>query len=266
MLLVRALVVQSAHWPKWAESLLDTLRTPGLNTAQREAASADATRAMRSLGFGLPDLGRATENTDYRTTLITEDEAQVRAGECHIYQVPIPPELRKPGDDFDVRIDVTLSYIAQPRRTRRNLRRYLSTWVDWRSSNFDEKLDDFRQRAMRDSDDSYTGTDSKSLPWALQNNPQHGLIRDVKRSAGTVQKDWALVKSNMLPEHFCIAVVGHQGWSRDPDSTARYALVVTLEILGQEVQIYDPLRVAVAELQAEIEIQTAGEIVVEIQE
>lgn len=65
------------------------------------------------------------------------------------------------------------------------------------------------------------------------------------RNSGTVQKDWAVVKSNTLPDQLCIAVVGHQGWSRDPDSTARYALAVSFEVVGQEVAIYEPLNVAV---------------------
>ena len=76
--------------------------------------------------------------------------------------------------------------------------------------------------------------------------------------AGRLQKDWAVVNSNGLPDHFCIAVVGHQGWSHDPDSTARYVLAVTFEILGGEITIYEPLRAAVAELQAQTEAEIEG--------
>jgi len=102
-----------------------------------------------------------------------------------------------------------------------------------------------------------------TLPWTLHELPQAGLIRGFKRNGGTVQKDWAIVKSNTLPEHFCIAVRGHQGWSKDPDSLAHYTLAVTLEIVGQEIGIYDPLRTAVLELQAQLESQTQVEIEVE---
>ena len=65
-------------------------------------------------------------NSDHRVTLITSGEYEIRAGECHVYQVPIPGTMRRPADEFDIRVEVTLSYAAQPRRTRRNLRRYLS--------------------------------------------------------------------------------------------------------------------------------------------
>ena len=71
------------------------------------------------------------------------------------------------------------------------------------------------------------------------------------------------MKSNTLPDHFCVAVVGHQGWRRDPDSTARYTLAVTLEILGQEIAIYNPLRTAVIELQQQIEAQIEAETEIE---
>jgi hypothetical protein len=60
----------------------------------------------------------------------------------------------------------------------------------------------------------------------------------------------------LLPESFCIAVVGHKGWSQDPDSAARYAIAVSFEILGREIPIYNELRVAVQELQAEVEAET----------
>ncbi|GKS92848.1 hypothetical protein [Acidovorax sp. SUPP2539] len=103
------------------------------------------------------------------------------------------------------------------------------------------------------------------MPWTLHENPQWGVIRDYKRNRGTVQKDWAIVRSNTLPDHFCIAVVGHQGWSRDPDSVARYSLAVTFEILGGEIAIYEPLRAAIAELQAQTdELETDVEVEVEV--
>ena len=93
------------------------------------------------------------------------------------------------------------------------------------------------------------------LPWTLHESSNWGIIRNSKRSSGTVQKDWAVVKSNALPDNFCIAVVGHPGWSHDPDSAARYVLAVSFEILGQEIAIYEPLRAAVIELQTEAEAE-----------
>lgn len=264
-LLWRALIVQSAQWPEWAEAVLSQLRDP--TTAfgpDRQALLDQAGRIIQWIGFGRPDATRATTNTDHRTTFITSGLTAIRARECHIYQIPIPPELRGAGDEYDIRIDATLSYAAQPRRTRRNLRRYLSTWVDWKSNKLGESLDNFRIRCLKEDNQQGGAADGSVLPWTLHEKADAGNIRSARRNSGTVQKDWAVVKSNALPEHFCIAVVGHEGWNHDPDATAQYCLAVTLEIQGQEIPIYDPLRVAVEELQAEIgDIETEATIEVE---
>lgn len=266
-LLYRALVVQSAQWPEWAENVLAELRNPETrrNTTRRQELLDQAGEIVRWIGFGIPDEVRASTNTDHRTTLITAGTTAIRARECHIYQIPIPAQLRGPADEFDVRIDVTLSYVAQPRRTRRNLRRYLSTWVDWKSSKLGESIDSFRVRVMKDDDLNGAANDGSVLPWTLHEKESDGLVRSARRNSGTVQKDWAVVKSNTLPEHFCIAVVGHEGWNHDPDATAHYCLAVTLEVQGQEIVIYDPLRVAVEELQTEVE-EVETEATVEVEE
>jgi len=247
-LLYRALIVQSARWPRWAEALLTRLRQPA-DEEERHGLIEKVSRIIRCLGYGLPDVTRATTNTLHRTTFITSGQASIRPLEAHIYQVPIPEELRRAGDEYDIRIEVTLSYVAQPRRTRRHLRRYLSTWVDWKSSRLGESITSFRVRALKEAEVGDNPQPGSTLPWVLQEKSDDGFIRDTKRNNGTVQKDWAVVKSNALPKDFCVAVVGHEGWSRDPDSTASYSLAVTFEILGQEIAIYDALRTAVIELQ-----------------
>ena len=136
--------------------------------------------------------------------------------------------------------------------------------MDWKSSKLGEGINDFRVRALRDEDNEEQPLPGSALPWTLAEKSDAGFIRDTKRGSGTVQKDWAVVKSNMLPDHFCIAVVGHAGWSHDPDSSARYALAATLEILGQEIPIYEPLRAAVVELQTEIEAEAETEAEIEV--
>ncbi len=269
-LLYRALIVQSARWPTWAESFLVTLRDPEIRNNQvlKQQLLEEVSRVVRYIGYGIPDEAAATTNTDHRTTFITRGEALIHARECHIYQIPVPAPLRQQADEFDIRLEVTLSYVAQPRRTRRNLRRYLSTWVDWKSSKLGEGLNDFRVRALKEEENDGQPLPGSALPWTLHEKTDDGLIRNTKRNSGTVQKDWAVVKSNTLPDHFCIAVVGHPGWSHDPDSTARYALAVTFESLGQEIAIYEPLRTAVIELQAQIaaEVEVEAEAEIEVEE
>jgi len=241
-LLYRALIVQSARWPVWASRL-----------SREEQAN-----VLRRLGFGIPDIERATTNSDFRTTLITHDEQSLSPGDCHIYQVPVPSKLRSQADDFDIRIDVTLSYVAAPRRTRRTRQGYLATWLDWISSGQQERFTEFRDRAVKR--DATAPKSPGGLGWTIESRGNWGAIPDIRRNVGTVQKDWTILKSNTLPDDFCIAVRGHQGWSKDPETVARYTLAVTFEIVGQEIPIYEPLRTAVLELQTEVEAEIEMEI------
>jgi hypothetical protein len=126
-LLYRALIVQSARLPEWAEEKLDTIRL---------------------MGYGIPNLERALNNSPSRITLITRGERTIKARQAHVYQVKLPEELRTPGEDFDIRVEVTLSYKAQPRRTRRNRRKYLSTWLDWECSGKGEDPERFLARIL----------------------------------------------------------------------------------------------------------------------
>lgn len=247
-LLYRALIVQSARWPDWAKDL-----TPEEQTA-----------LIGRIGYGVPDIDRATTNNDYRTTLITDGEQEIKPGGCHVYQVPIPEAIRRAGPDYNILVEVTLSYAAEPRRTRRTHRGYLSTWLDWMSNRKEERLEAFVSRAVKDEDPAIR--EGTSFGWTISDKSNTGQIADIRRSIGTVQKDWAFIRSNALPEDFCIAVRGHKGWSKDPDNTASYTLAVTFDIVGQEIAIYDPLRVAVQELQTELgigELEAEAEIDVE---
>lgn len=238
-LLYRALIVQSARWPEWAKGL-----------SKEESSS-----LMARIGYGVPDIERATTNTPYRTNFITAGEQEIKQGGCHVYQVPIPNAVRSAGPDYTILVEVTLSYSAEPRRTRRYHRGYLSTWLDWVSNRKEEPMESFIPWAIKgEEQEERTEREGKSFGWVVASRSGDGQIAAVRRSIGTVQKDWAYIKSNALPEDFCIAVRGHKGWSKDPDNTASYTLAVTFEIVGKEIEIYDPLRTAVQELQAELGI------------
>ena len=114
-LLYRALVAQSARWPK------------NINDISKE----ECVSTLRRIGYGIPDVERATHNNEYRITLVTPSLMELGDNEAHIFQVPIPRELSNVGEDYDILVEITLSYVANPRRTRRYIRGYLSTWLDW---------------------------------------------------------------------------------------------------------------------------------------
>ncbi|MEG3435659.1 S8 family peptidase [Pannus brasiliensis CCIBt3594] len=233
-LLYRALIVQSARWPEWTES-------SDLNKRD----------ILRMIGYGIPNLDRAIENTQNRITLITQGERTIQAKYAHVYQVKLPDDLRSQGEDIDILLEVTLSYKAQPRRTRRNHRKYLSTWLDWDCSKRGEEPDRFLNRVLKEYDALENTEEGEGLfKWTLGKQKNYGLIKDVSRTLGTLQKDWTKVKSYELREAFCIAVVGHEGWNNDPDASVPYTLVVSFEALNVDIPIYT----TISQAQTQIEV------------
>jgi hypothetical protein len=114
--------------------------------------------------------------------------------------ISLPPALRSPGEDRDILIEVTLSYKAQPRRTRRTRRKYLSTWLDWECSKKGEDPDRFLERILQAPDlqnESENELEKQSqFTWTLGKRTKNsGKTKKVSRQAGTIQKDWAIVKS-----------------------------------------------------------------------
>jgi hypothetical protein len=235
-LLYRALIVQSARFPDWVET-----------------TNFDLYSAIRLLGYGIPNLDRALGNSNNRITLIARGERRIAARQAQIYEVSLPDGLRSSGEDLDIRIEVTLSYKAQPRRTRRARRKYLSTWLDWECSKKGEVPERFLDRVLKEYDAPAEAEESESIfNWVLNKRKNWGQARNVSRQEGTLQKDWAIVKSYDLRESFCIAVVGHEGWNNDPNATVPYALVVSFEAVDTNIPIYT----SIANVQIPVEVKS----------
>jgi Subtilase family len=235
-LLYRALIVQSARWPQWTNE--DNINKLDI---------------LRLIGYGIPDSDRALGNSPHRITLITQKDCFIKAKQVHIYQVKLPDYLISQGEDFEILLEVTLSYKAQPRRTRRNRRKYLSTWLDWDCSKKGESPDFFLSRMVKEIDNpESTSTEEKGFKWTLGKQSNWGIIKGISRSSGTIQKDWAIVKSYDLTEAFCIAVIGHQGWNNDPDVQVPYSLVISIEA----IQINIPIYASIAQVQLETLVET----------
>ncbi|MBL9187674.1 MAG: S8 family peptidase [Opitutaceae bacterium] len=232
-LLYRALIVQSARWPAWAE------------------AEPDKDRVLRLIGYGLPSLERATNNAPNRVTLITLDRRELRGKRCDIYTVTIPEELRGAALEARIRVDVTLAYTAEPRRTRARHRSYLETWLDWESSNLGEPFGIFRDRMEKGGGAKHT-----EFPWMMRQRDNWGTVEETNRTRGTVQKDWAVFDAADFPEEFAIAVRGHIGWNHREDAgEAKYCLVVSFEVLAGELPIYQLIE---QEIRPEVKIGQSG--------
>jgi hypothetical protein len=244
-LLYKALIVQSARLPSWANKEIYL------------------SSAIRMMGYGLPNLERALDNAPNRVTLITRGNTFIQAQQAHIYQVIIPEELQSPADSFEILVEITLSYKAEPRRTRRDKRKYLSTWLHWECSERGESPDSFLARVLKKSEvpenneESSQKVDSDGegiFAWTIGQQKNHSQrVKDTSRGIGTIQKDWAIVQSFDLREAFCIAVVAHKGWNNEPQ--VPYSLVVGFEVINSEVSIYNSFYNSFVQAQVSLQAQ-----------
>nr|WP_052143700.1 S8 family peptidase [Wocania ichthyoenteri] len=228
-LLYKALIIQSARWP----NNVFINPNPRLNF-------------IRLFGYGIPNLKRATTNDDFRVSLVSS--GIIVPKKADVYEVKIPDEIRRIGDSYDILIEVTLTFKAKPRRTRRGFRSYFSGWADWQSSKFGESIDAFRERLVTNiDDDDYEESDNETInqekiPWVIGSRSNAG-INGVKLNNNTSQKDWAIVKSNILTESFCLGIIGHAGWDKDLKSEIPYSVVVSFEAINKDIEIYNRISI-----------------------
>jgi hypothetical protein len=237
-LLYRGLIVHGARWPNWMNG---------------NGWSAD--RILKLIGFGLPSIERATENTEYRVTLVTPASTTIYNQELHLYRVVIPEELRNRAEDITLRVDVTLSYCSEPRRTRSSRRGYLATWLDWRSSGLGEPFETFKQRMAAGEEAPVRNYPQPD--WCLHYVAQHGDANETHRGNGTVQKDWAKVQAHDLANELFVAVRAHKGWDhREGSGGAKYCLIVSIEADDISVPVYS----SVASVNVQVETPVMQEI------
>ncbi|MBO6271856.1 S8 family serine peptidase, partial [bacterium] len=239
-LLYKTLIVHSAQWP-------DFINPDNLDNEQM-------LNVIRSYGYGIPNKNKALQNNPYKITFITNGSMKLNSQDARIHYIPIPESIRSPEYSKDIKITVTLCYTSKPRRTRLYKRGYLSTWLDWISIKKDELPEDFEDRIFdRDKNDN------KNFKWMIDNNPQWGQIKGLKRSDSATQKDWTYLKSYELEKYFAIAVRSHKGWDNDPYSVANYSLAVTIEAINNDIPIYSEISNAV-KLDIEAETQIENEL------
>ncbi|MFW5879369.1 MAG: S8 family peptidase [bacterium] len=225
--LIRAFIVQGARLPK------DYFHNP-------------TKKSIQCFGYGLPSLDRVVRNTDYRVTFY--NTGKILAEEGHLYSLKIPESMRGQGDEFDILIEVTLSFTAQVRRTRQKAKSYLSTWLDWTSSKIGESYDKFKDYVLKEINDIETNYDKEerdklsNFNWKIKNRSHFGAVQDINRTNSSLQKDWAILKSYELPEEVSFAIRGHRGWDKNKMEIP-YAITVSLEILGADIPIYENIRI-----------------------
>lgn len=237
-LLYRALIAQSARLPK------KYFQNP---TAEN----------IRLYGYGIPNVNRATGNTDSRITFIASDF--IAPKQAKLYSITIPESIRNAGDNYDILVEFTLSYKANPRRTRMKTKSYLSTWVDWVSSKIGQSFEQFKTQIIKDlesGDDIINNEEGQdTINWVIRERTDWGRIKEFKRQDSTLQKDWCILKSNQLPEELSFAIIGHKGWEVDLSKTVPFAISVSIEALENSISIYESIKIE-NEIGVPIQIET----------
>jgi hypothetical protein len=197
--------------------------------------------SIQHFGYGIPSLNRVIKNTEYRVTFY--NTGSLKVDEANIYSLKIPKEIRGQGDEYDILIEVTLAYTAKTRRTRQKTKSYLSTWLDWTSSDLDEGLAAFTKRSIELSkDEIIKKTSSDVIQWNIRERDDWGVVNDINRNNSTLQKDWVILKSYQLPVDLSFAVRALKGWDKNHEPVP-YAFTVSIEILGANIPIYEMIRV-----------------------
>lgn len=234
--LYRALIAQSARLPG------DRFKAPTYQD-------------MCLYGYGIPSLERATQNSPYRVSLYATDK--IAPKKAHVYTVKLPESIRRQGDNYDILIEVTLSYTAQPRRTRRRTRSYLSTYLSWESSKKNESAEMFAHRVLEEFDkpDDEIIEDQEALKWHIRERSNLSTIDNIKRQDSTLQKSWLRISSFELRETISFAVIGRHGWRVSEVEEVPYAFVVSFEALESNIELYEKIRIE-NEQQIQVEVNS----------
>jgi hypothetical protein len=89
--------------------------------------------------------------------------------------------------------------------------------------------------------DKIEGFNTDVIQWKIRERGNWGAVEDIGRNSSTLQKDWAILNSYQLPEELHFAVIAHKGWDKNKTAVP-YALVVSIEILGKNIPIYNEIR------------------------
>jgi len=250
---VRALIVHSANWPVELK-----------NQFARNGSKTELKNVLRACGYGVPDLNDALFCASNSLTLISEAEihpyekkdGKYRTKDMHLYKLPWPSEILQELGEKVVEMRITLSYFIEPGPGEigwKDRYRYASHALRFDLNSPTETQDEFIRRinkAARDEEEGKPDTQSASEHWVI------GQARD----KGSIHSDiWHGTASDLASSNL-IAISPRIGWWRERhhlqkhDKKTRYSLIVSIKTSEQNIDIYTPVKIKVAQ-QIPIEIR-----------
>jgi hypothetical protein len=245
---VRALMVHSAEWT--SEMLPDA----------KKANKGHIAHIMRRFGHGQPNLVRALASARSRATLICQDSLQpfektkdgVKTRDMMLYRLPWPKTLLQANSAVNVKLRITLSYFIEPNPGSRmvnskyryagcNLRFLVQTPTEGPVQKFiarvsnaisEEEREAYKKEKPRDTTDGWT-------------------LGDDLRCRGSIHCDTWIGTAAQLAEMEHLIVFPVNGWwklraqHKKYNNRIRYSLVVSLETVGVDLDIFTPIKAAV---------------------
>lgn len=254
--------IQAAYpnaWPETVRALI--VHTAEWTAAQRHSFLADDRKSSyaqlaRVCGYGVPDLERALFCAANSLTLISQagiqpfdkhpSESRRISREMHLYRLPWPTEVLRDLGETPVRLRVTLSYFIEPSPGEigwRDRYRYASHALRFELNGPEESENEFVQRinAKAREDDEHPGTEGPGDRWTLGDARNVGSVHSDIWKGNAVE----LSASNLIAVHPAV------GWWRERhhlgrwNRQTRYSLIVSIQLPGQEIDIYTPVAVQV---------------------
>jgi hypothetical protein len=240
---IRAMMVHSARW------------TPAMLEELNATQSKRARYVMvRRFGYGVPSLERALASASNHVALFAQAEIQPfasgggrRFNKCHYYTLPIPPRMLETLNNERVELKVTLSYFIEPNpglSANVDPQRYQSHGLRFDHQRRRETAARFKQRV------NVSERSGQGRP-AFEPADPNWMLGEDSISAGSLHCDvWTGPAIDLLDrDTLCVKPVN--GWWRNRASLdicnrkSRYALIITLQALNPEVDIYTPIRTSI---------------------
>ncbi len=243
---IRGMMVHSAEW------------TPEMLRGVKLSKKENVGHVVRRFGYGVPDLDRALRSAPSRATLFCQDSLQpflkdegIKTKDMMLYRFPWPVDLLREHGDCRVRMKVTLSYFIEPNPGSRavsskyryagcNLRFAVRTPTERSLENFISRVS---AAVSAEDKAAYVKPDDTTDGWTLGED---------LRCRGSIHSDtWNGTASQLASmEHLIVYPVN--GWwkmrtqHKRFNQRVRYSLIVSIETIGAELDIYSPIQAEVA--------------------
>ncbi len=252
---VRALIVHSATWTAEMRKHLPA------NPLQK-----DKTLLLRRYGYGVASLAKALRSAKNDLTMIVQDGFQpfqkkegrsdVSTKDMNLHTLPWPQQELETLGERKVEMRVTLSYFIEANPGERGwVRRYAypSYGLRFITKKATETLSEFRKRSTKDArEEGEKVSLEEDKGWFLGSE-----LRD----RGSLHSDiWTGTAADLAAKE-AIGVYPVGGWWKDRPANnrwneeVRYALIVSIRVIGEGADIYTPVATLVRQTMA-IELET----------